>query len=287
VSELPSSGDLDPYPRTDAPTRSTPSTGKSPILSGHDVDCQHSCGYILGVRSTLRLIALILSFLSGFGMATFLFNLPGEPAAALAPCLDGNDYANKGGLETSSQHQFLNTGTRANMLVETGGVSCQHISSIYVGSKTGSGYAEFGWIRGWSRCEADGADDTKYTTATLFRWFRTTNGLSNCRVYQSRTPSPGLHYFEVSNRNADNVWYAYIDFDLVQGSGISLDWQKGLSYVAMERGNQNDPGGAEWKNLSRHRGGAWDPWDSHTRLQTSFGPGGYIIWSSKHSEAVS
>ena len=230
-------------------------------------------------RSRLGVVAVAMGFAVTSGLTLFL----NQPATAVADCLNG-DYAFKGGVETASVTQLDNSGTRGDLYVPSGGVSCQHISSIYVGRA--QGWAEFGWIRGWSSCTTGGADDVKYDRPTLFRWMRNTTGQgSTCRVFASRQPVSGWHSFRISDANENTYWGPFFDGEELEPNGIPLDFATGGSYLDMERGNSADPGSAQWRALTEHRNGAWSNWDSHSTHSGNHGPGSYQILSTTSSQA--
>lgn len=227
----------------------------------------------------LQLVALAVGFAASLTAYTVYVS---PEAHAVDSCLNG-DYAVKGAHEDAGLQN--SSGTRSDLYVPNGGVNCQHIASIYAGK--GSGGAEFGWIRGWSSCEYAGADDQKYTEPTLHAWyFMSTGQKVKCKVYENRQPSAGFHTFRMSDSNMNGYWGPWIDGTELDPSGVALDFTQGTSWVAMERGNANDPGTAHWTQLKRYAGGNWYPWAGQVKNASNAGPGSYTIVSNTEGEAV-
>lgn len=230
----------------------------------------------------LRAVALAMGMLLSVAVGSVL--IPNAPAQAVDSCLNDGDYAVKGGHEI---YQFENaSGTRSDMFVPGQGVTCQHISSIYIGYLNGG--AEFGWIRGWSNCDVNGADQQKYQAPTLFAWYvLTTGSRKTCKVYSNRTPSTGNYHTFRMDDNALNARFGpWIDGTQLESPGVTLDFTTGHSWVAMERGEAADPGIAHWKALEKYAGGSWYSWSDHGRNTNNFGPGSYNVISHTEGEAV-
>lgn len=223
---------------------------------------------------------------SGFVLTAGLsLAFTGGQANAVAACLGDGDYAAKGGRETGTASALNARGTRAKLYVPSGGVNCQHIASIYVGRS--NGWAEFGFVRGWSNCTVGGADDTKYGRPTLFAWYRLASGqASTCKVYSGQQPAAGWHTFRISDTNGNYEWGPWFNGNELETSGPVLDFNSGVSYVAMERGEVGDPGTAHWRAINEYTGSTFNTWDGQQKLDANHGPGSYNILSNNEGKAV-
>jgi hypothetical protein len=185
--------------------------------------------------------------------------------ADVPACVANGDYGQVGAAEDPSNTTSDDIrGTRASVRIGNGPTPCQRISSIYVQSPTGGGLFEFGWVIGYSNCS-----NQTYSHPHLFYWsIQRSTGASQCRVWTSPTPTEAQYdTLQVSDTNANSYWGSYFNGGNLQPNGINMDFARGWSTVAMERGGTNDDGYARWNELSEyHDGNGWSYWDNGTQV---------------------
>jgi hypothetical protein len=178
--------------------------------------------------------------------------------AAVPGCVANGDYGTIAGVEDPSDSTSDDIrGTRSDVQTPAGPTSCQRISSVYVQTAAGGGF-EFGWVIGYSNCSG-----STYAHPHLFYWGQYANGTHTCGML-SPVPSEGTtHSMRVSDTDGNTYWGAYYQGTQLQPNGVNMDFAKGFSIVAMERGGSNDSGAARWNNLEEyHDGNAWTNWDN-------------------------
>ncbi len=199
-------------------------------------------------------VAIAVSATSAFGIGF----LSSAAEAAPPPCVADGDYGTITSVEDIGGPASTSArGTISRMAVGSAPTNCQHISSIYVGSATGAGGFEAGWVIGYSNCT-----DQTYTTPRLFWWAERANGSHLCNVLGVLAEGQ-FDTFRVSDINADTQWGAELNDSSMNPGFVDLDFAQGRSYAAMERGASADNGGARWYDLSEyHDANGWTNWDN-------------------------
>lgn len=71
--------------------------------------------------------------------------------------------------------------------------------------------------------------------------------------------------FRVSDTNANTYWGSYFRGDELQPNGVNMDFARGFSGAAMERGHGKDAGFTRWNKLNEyHDSNGWTRWDNAT-----------------------
>lgn len=186
---------------------------------------------------------------------------PGSSALVAAPeCLTPGDYGQIGTAEDLDNPTSDDArGTIAEVWV-SGGAACQRISSIYVKSPSWNGSFEFGWVLGYSGCNGQ-----TYSAPRLFWWAtQATSAVTSCGVWaNSNLPEQSQSdIFRVSDTNANTFWGSYFNGVSLQPNGVDMDFARGWSTAAMERGSATDGGFAQWDSLREyHDANGWTNWD--------------------------
>lgn len=209
-----------------------------------------AAGAFVGGMLLVSLLALIIVPMGPIPTAT----------AAAPRCIQNGDEGAIATVEDLGGSASDNSrATRSKMFVGRGPTPCQRITSLYVYSPTFNGGFEFGWVIGYSNCSG-----VTYRRPTLFYWaYLNTGERKGCHVWGGRHPKGGRYYrFRVSDINANTYWGSYYRGNALQPHGVNMDFARGWSGAAMERGGRRDHGQTRWNLLNEyHDGNRWSRWD--------------------------
>lgn len=171
--------------------------------------------------------------------------------------MSGTEYAVATIEDPSSSVSNDSRGTISNMLAASGPTPCQRVSSVYVYSNGYTGWAEFGWVIGYSNC-----DGNTYNGPRAFMWVHMAGVGQWCDVLAAAPLAQGQwDTFRTSDTNADTKWDFFLNGTNQLPGGRDLDFAKGWSTAGRER-HAADSGRARWHNLSEfHDGNGWSSWD--------------------------
>ncbi len=140
-------------------------------------------------------------------------------------------------------------------------VSCQRISSVFVGNPNGAGFMEFGYVRGWINCTGPENTWTNFSEPTPFAFWVQSNGAWDCKNFTGQDPNPGGNpSFRASDANHNSYWGSWYNGIELQDAGVFLNFTGGQAGVNVERGSSSDGGSASFTNIEEHHSD-WSSFD--------------------------